>query len=258
VAQVELEIADGVARVLLNRPDTLNSLSSSLLRELDEAIERIERESAIHAAYVIGEGRAFAAGADIEEISKLGQESGREFALRGQAVFSRLEKLEKPVVGAVNGFALGGGCELAMACHLRIASEKARFGQPEVKLGILPGFGGTQRLPRLVGRGIASELTLTGRIIKADEALRIGLANEVVAPDALVPRTLELLGQMLANGPGALAASLRAIGLGLEQTLEQGLATEAALFGEACASDEMREGTSAFLEKREPEFKRSG
>jgi enoyl-CoA hydratase len=258
VALVELSVERGIAEVRLNRPDALNSLSSALLDELDASVARIERDPAIHAVYVVGEGRAFVAGADIEEISALDATSGLAFAERGQSVFSRIENLRVPVIAAVNGFALGGGCELAMACHLRIASEKARFGQPEVKLGILPGFGGTQRLPRLVGRGIATELTLSGRIIKADEALRIGLVNEVVEADQLLPRTLEWLGTALANGPEALAASLQAIGRGLDGTLEQGLALEAKLFAEACGSDEKREGTRAFLEKRDPEFKRAG
>ena len=256
MAQVELEITDGIATLLLNRPDTLNSLSSSLLAELDDAVARVEGEASIHAAIVSGEGRAFAAGADIEEISKLDDTTGLGFAQRGQRVFDRIERLGVPVVAAVNGFALGGGCELAMACHLRIAAEKARFGQPEVKLGVLPGFGGTQRLPRLVGRGVATELILTGRIVKADEALRIGLANQVVKPEELLESARQLLGTILANGPAAVAASLRAIGEGLDGTLEQGLALEAELFREACGGDEMREGTAAFLEKRDPAFRR--
>ncbi len=258
MAQVELEVEDGIASVLLNRADALNSLSSTLLTELDRAAERVGSDPGIHGAYVTGAGRAFAAGADIEEIERLDAQSGLAFAQHGQGVFSRIERLDKPVVAAVNGFALGGGCELAMACHLRVASAKARFGQPEVKLGILPGFGGTQRLPRLVGRGIATELTLTGRIIKADEALRIGLVNEVVEPDQLIARTRELLEAMLANGPTAVSASLAAIRDGLEQSLEGGLALEAKLFGEACGRDEMKEGTRAFLEKRDPKFSRPG
>jgi enoyl-CoA hydratase len=254
VAQVELEIADGIATILLNRPDALNALSASVLDELDAILGKLETHSDVKGAIVTGSGRAFVAGADIEEIQSLDRESGLAFARRGQGVFDRLEQLELPVVAAVNGFALGGGCELAMACHMRLASEKARFGQPEVKLGILPGFGGTQRLPRLVGRGMATELVLTGRIIDATEALRIGLVNRVVAPDALIDQARELLVEILANGPGALRASLRAIAEGLDLPLPEGLALEADLFAAACETAEKAEGTAAFLEKRSPKF----
>lgn len=254
MSQVELAVESGVATVLLNRPDALNSLSSSVLDELDAAVARLESEPEIRAALVTGAGRAFVAGADIEEISKLDAESGRAFARRGQAVFSRLERLPKPVVAAVNGFALGGGCELAMACHVRVASERARFGQPEVKLGILPGFGGTQRLPRLVGAGAATALILSGRLIRADEALRIGLVSEVVEPGALLGRAREVIEAILANGPGAVAAALAAIRGGADRPLDAGLELEADLFAEACGGDEMREGTRAFLEKRDPRF----
>ena len=255
MAQVELEVTDHVATVRLNRPDTLNSLSSSVLDELDRAVQRVAQDDEVHGAIVTGEGRAFVAGADIEEISALDGESGLAFAKKGQDVFTRIEKLAVPVVAAVNGFALGGGCELAMACHLRIASSKARFGQPEVKLGILPGFGGTQRLPRIVGRGLATDLILSGRIIKADEALRLGLVSEVVEPEALLGRARELLDVILANGPAAIAASLIAIRDGLDLGLDEGLALEAKLFAEACARPEMKEGTRAFLDKRDPAFR---
>ena len=256
MARVELEVADHVATVRMNRPDTLNSLSSQLLDELDQVVRRVAEDDALHGAIVTGEGRAFVAGADIEEIAALDGETGLAFAKKGQGVFTRIEKLAKPVVAAVNGFALGGGCELAMACHLRIASSKARFGQPEVKLGILPGFGGTQRLPRLVGRGIATDLILSGRIIKAEEALRIGLVSEVVEPNALLARAREVLDAILANGPAALSASLIAIRDGLDLGLDEGLALEAKLFAEACSRPEMKEGTRAFLEKRDPAFRK--
>ncbi len=255
MAQVELEVADHVATVRLNRPDTLNSLSSSVLDELDQVVQRVAVDDDVHGAIVTGEGRAFVAGADIEEISALDGETGLAFARKGQAVFTRIEKLAVPVVAAVNGFALGGGCELAMACHLRIASSKARFGQPEVKLGILPGFGGTQRLPRIVGRGIATDLILSGRIIRADEALRIGLVSEVVEPDALLARARELLDTILANGPAALSASLIAIRDGLDLALDEGLALEAKLFAEACSRPERVAGTRAFLDTRDPAFR---
>jgi enoyl-CoA hydratase len=254
VALVEVSLEDGIARVTLNRPEALNSLSQALLGELDAAAARIEREPAIRAAIVTGAGRAFAAGADIEEIARLDRDAGVAFARRGQAVFSHFENLEKPVVAAVNGFALGGGCELAMACHVRIASSKAKFGQPEVKLGILPGFGGTQRLPRLVGRGKAIELTLHGGHVSAEEALRIGLVNEVVEPDALLPRAQKWLLECLANGPRALGASLRAIRDGLDRPLAAALELEAQIFGELCGTPEMKEGTAAFLGKRAPKF----
>jgi enoyl-CoA hydratase len=256
MSQVECSVEDGIATLLINRPDALNSLSGSLLRDLDKSVAALSQDPSAHAVIVTGAGRAFVAGADIEEISQLDQQSGLEFARLGQSVFSAIENLRKPVVAAVNGFALGGGCELAMACHMRIASSRARFGQPEVKLGILPGFGGTQRLPRLVGRGVATALILSGEIIKADEALRIGLVNEIVEPDELLPRSRALLEGILRMGPGAVAASLEAIGDGLDQTLAGGLEIEAQRFAAACGSDEMREGTSAFLAKRDPEFKR--
>jgi len=254
MAALELTTDGGIALITLNRPESLNALSSAVLAELNGAVDQLESDAAIKAAIVTGTGRAFVAGADIEEISGLDHASGLAFAQSGQAVFTRIERLAKPVLAAVNGFALGGGCELAMACHMRIASSKARFGQPEVKLGILPGFGGTQRLPRLVGRGIATELTLSGRMIDAAEALRVGLVNEVVEPEVLIERSHALLRGMLANGPSAIAASLRAISDGLDSTLDQGLALEAKLFAETCGTPEMKEGTAAFLEKRDPKF----
>jgi enoyl-CoA hydratase len=254
VALVELGVEDGIAQVTLNRPEALNSLSGALLAELDAITAKIERDASIRGAIVTGAGRAFAAGADIEEISRLDHEAGVAFARRGQSVFGRIEKLEKPVVAAVNGFALGGGCELAMACHLRFASNKAKFGQPEVKLGILPGFGGTQRLPRLVGRGKAIELTLHGGHISAEDALCLGLVNEVTEPDDLIPRSRKWLKECFANGPRALALSLRAIREGLDRPLDAGIELEAQLFGDACGTPEMKEGTAAFLQKRSPKF----
>lgn len=254
MAQVEMSVDGGIATLVVNRPEVLNSLSMSLVRDLDATLGRIESDGSIRALIVTGAGRAFVAGADIEEISKLDGESGLEFARRGQAAFSRLEALDKPVLAAVNGFALGGGCELAMACHMRIASNKARFGQPEVKLGILPGFGGTQRLPRLVGRGVATQLILSGEMIGAEAALRIGLVNEVVEPDALLDRARAILEGILKMGPRAVAASLASIRDGLDQDLDDALETEARIFSGVCGTDEMREGTSAFLEKRDPKF----
>jgi enoyl-CoA hydratase len=254
VAQVELSIADGIATLLMNRPDALNALSSTVLDQLNEAIARCEREEAIRGVIVTGAGRSFVAGADIAEIAKLDPVAGLAFARKGQGVFKRLERLRKPVVAAINGFALGGGCELAMACHVRFASTKAKLGQPEVGLGLLPGFGGTQRLARLVGRGAALQLLLHGGHISAEEALRIGLVNQVFEPDALLDASRQWLQETLANGPDALAASLAAVRDGLDVSLEEGLEIEAHLFGDACGTDEMKEGTAAFLEKRAPKF----
>ncbi len=254
MALVEVTLEDGVATLLVNRPEALNALSVELLGALDAAVARVEREPGIRGAIVTGAGRAFVAGAAIDEIAKLDAKSGVEFARRGQAVFARIENLDKPVVAAVNGFALGGGTELALACHVRIASTKAKFGQPEVKLGILPGFGGTQRLARLVGRGIAVELILHGGHISAERALAIGLANELVEPDALLPRAKKWLAECFANGPRALGASLRAIREGLDLSLAAGIEREAEIFGELCGTPEMVEGTNAFLQKREPKF----
>ncbi len=254
MAQVELSLEDGIATLLINRPESLNSLSVGLLGELDLAVARVEREPGIRAAIVTGAGRAFVAGAAIDEIARLDARTGLEFARRGQAVFARIENLDKPVVAAVNGFALGGGTELALACHVRIASTKAKFGQPEVKLGILPGFGGTQRLPRLVGRGVATELILHGGHISADRALSIGLVNEVVEPDQLLVRAKQWLAECFRNGPRAVGASLRAIREGLDLPLADGIEREAKIFGELCGTPEMVEGTSAFLQKREPKF----
>ena len=254
MSDVELSVDRGIATVLLNRPESLNALSSGVLSELDAVIAQIEKSDEIAGVIVTGAGRAFVAGADIEEISNLDPTAGLRFTERGQAVFSRIERLDKPVVAAVNGFALGGGCELAMACHIRVASTKARFGQPEVKLGILPGFGGTQRLPRLVGRGLATQLILSGEMIAADEALRTGLVNEVVEPDALLPRAEEIARKLAANGPLAVRkikeAVLRTSGL----PLDEAYAVENECAAVVMQSKDAREGPRAFMEKREPVF----
>jgi enoyl-CoA hydratase len=253
--QVDLEVKDGIATVTFRRPEQLNALSLSVLEELDRVVSRLEQEDAILGVIITGEGRAFVAGADITELAKLERRRGHDFVRYGQGILSRIERLPKPVVAAINGFALGGGCEIALACHIRLASSKARFGQPEVKLGLIPGFGGTQRLPRVIGRGIATQMLIAGGPIPADRALAIGLANEVVEPEGLLDRAREILTETLANGPQAVASTLKAVHDGLERTLEEGLALEADLFANLCGTDEMHEGTSAFLEKRDPKFR---
>jgi enoyl-CoA hydratase len=252
-----LDVADGIARVTVNRPDKLNALNATVIGELGDAIARIEAEPEIRGVILTGAGvKAFVAGADIGELGEQGQIDGQARAARGQAVFRRWERCGKPVVAAVNGFALGGGCELAMACHLRVASETARFGQPEVKLGISPGYGATMRLPRLVGRGRALELLLTGAMIDAQEAYRIGLVNRVVPADRLLAESEQLLRAILENGPAAIRACLEAVDAGLDASVDGALQLEAAYFGLLSGTDEMREGTKAFLEKRKPNFRR--
>lgn len=250
------DLTDGVARITVNRPDKLNALNAIVIAELADAVTRIETDSAVRGVIVTGAGtKAFVAGADINELTDQGATGGRNRAVTGQQVFRRLERCGKPVIAAVNGFALGGGCELAMACHLRIASETAKFGQPEVKLGIAPGYGGTVRLPRLVGRARALELLLTGDMIDASEAHRIGLVNRVVPADRLLAEAEALLRAILANGPLAVRACLEAVDAGLEMSLDQALLFEANYFGLLSATEDMREGTKAFVEKRKPVFK---
>jgi len=249
------EVTGALARITINRPDKLNALNGAVIAELDRAIGEIARDPAVRGVVLTGAGpKAFVAGADIGEIAAQGPVDGKARALEGQRVFRRLEHCGKPVVAAVNGFALGGGCELAMACHLRVAAEGARFGQPEVKLGIGPGYGGTVRLPRLVGRGRALELLLTGAMIDAQEAFRIGLVNRVVPAEQLLPESEQLLTAILANGPLAIQACLEAVDTGLDLGLDEALLLEANLFGLLSGTADMREGTAAFLAKRPPRF----
>jgi enoyl-CoA hydratase len=250
------ELTDGVARLTINRPDKLNALNAIVIAELGDAVTRIETDSAVRGVLITGAGtKSFVAGADINELSDQGAIGGRQRALAGQEVFRRLERCGKPVIAAINGFALGGGCELAMACHLRVASENARLGQPEVKLGIAPGYGGTVRLPRLVGKARALELLLTGEMIDAAEALRIGLVNRVVPAERLVSEAEALLRSILANGPLAVRACLELVEAGLNMGVEEALLLEANYFGLLSATDDMREGTRAFSDKRKPVFK---
>jgi enoyl-CoA hydratase len=252
---LNFDLDDGIARVTVNRPDKLNALNAIVFAELGDAITRIETDAAVRGVIVTGAGtKAFVAGADIGELTEQGVAGGRIRAITGQQVFRRLERCGKPVVAAVNGFALGGGCELAMACHLRVAGENARFGQPEVKLGIAPGYGGTVRLPRLIGRARALELLLTGEMIDAEEARRVGLVNRVVPADRVVAEAEGLLRTILANGPLAVRACLELVDVGMEMTLDQALLLEAGYFGLLSATADMREGTKAFIEKRKPTF----
>ncbi len=249
-----LTVHEHVATVTINRPDKLNALTSDLVGELDRAILEIRDRDDVGGAIITGAARAFVAGADITELTRLRESGARDFATRGQAAFNRIEWSTKPIVAAVNGFALGGGCELAMACHVRIAADTARFGQPEVKLGIIPGYGGTQRLPRLVGRGRALELLLTGELVDAQEALRIGLVNRVVPAGELLTAAETLVRQMLANAPLAVGSCIEAVNRGVDLPLADGLALEAGLFAVLARSKDMAEGTAAFLEKRTPHF----
>lgn len=249
------EEKNGYAQITLNRPDKLNALNKQLFDDLNSAIEIIERTESIAAVLLTGAGeKAFAAGADIQELNSSDKYSGRVFSEYGSKVMLRLEQLRKPVIAAVNGFALGGGCELAMSCHIRFASEKAKFGQPEVNLGIIPGYGGTQRLPKIVGRAKAMELILSGNIIDAEEAKSIGLVNQVYAHDELLTKTEEYINLILSKGKLALYASVNTILASEELSPLEGLAYESRMFGETCGTADFKEGTTAFLEKRKANF----
>ncbi len=244
-----------VAYVTLNRPKVLNALNTPTWKELRAAFEDVRDDPAVRGAILTGAGdKAFIAGADISELAQVTAASAEQTSRLGQSVLDLIENLGKPVVAAVNGFALGGGCETAMACSIRVAAATARFGQPEVKLGLPPGGGGTQRLPRLVGRGRALQLILTGEIIDAREAWRIGLVNEVVAPADLIACAEAILGQIFANAPLAVRYSIEAVNKGLETSQALGQLLEASLFGICAATDDKAEGTRAFLEKRAPRF----
>ncbi len=248
-------VKDGIATLTVNRPDKLNALNDHVVTELQTAAELLRADDLVRGIIVTGAGpKAFIAGADIGELATQCVLQGRQRALTGQAMLRSFETMGKPVIAAVNGYALGGGCELAMACHIRIASENAKFGQPEVKLGITPGYGGTQRLPRIVGKGNALQLLLTGEPIDAREALRIGLVSKVVPADQLLPEAEKMMRTILANGPIAVKLVIEAAHRGLEMTLEEGLELEADAFGLVAATDDMKEGLKAFLEKRPAKF----
>jgi enoyl-CoA hydratase len=247
---------DGIVLLTMNRPQKLNALNAETIGELDDALRRAEADPSVRALILTGAGeKAFVAGADIKELAALDPIGAREFALRGQRVFRRLETMRKPSVAAINGYALGGGLELAMSCTLRVASPNAKLGQPEVKLGIIPGYGGTQRLARLVGRGRALEMLLTGEPVDAAEAHRIGLVNHMMPQQELVAFSRGLLSKVLENGPAAVALAMDAVDRGIDSSLEQGLHYEATAFAVAAATEDRLEGARAFLEKRRPAFK---
>jgi enoyl-CoA hydratase len=249
-----IHVADRVATLTISRPDKLNALNDETVAELGTAFDELRLSESVAGIIITGAGRAFVAGADIGELAAQTPVIAKARARGGQDVFRRIETSPKPVIAAVNGFALGGGCELAMACHIRVASENAKFGQPEVKLGLTPGYGGTQRLARLIGKGRALELLLTGDMVDAAEAFRTGLVNRVVPAGELMEATRELMAKILANGPLAVALCLEAVERGLGMTLEDGMVLEANHFGVLAATEDMREGTQAFMEKRRPRF----
>lgn len=253
-ATLLLEKKEHIAVLTINRPDVLNALNAQVLDDLTEAFNNLKEDAEVKGIILTGAGpKAFVAGADIGEISRLNPEQATQFSQRGQTLFLSIEQFPKPVVAAINGFALGGGCELAMSCHMRIASEKARFGQPEVGLGLIAGYGGTQRLPRLIGPTKATELLLTGEMIKAQEAHTLGLVNAVYPPEDLMAQAEELLGKCLKNSPLALSLTLESIYAGLDAQ-KDGYGAEATAFARASTSADGREGTAAFLEKRTPHF----
>jgi enoyl-CoA hydratase len=250
------EKKDGIAYITFNRPKVLNALNRKTVEELQQALFDARDDSAVRVLILTGAGeKSFVAGADIGELSQQTPVSGREMSLFGQGVFHLFETIGKPSICAINGFALGGGCELALACTIRIASKTARLGQPEVKLGIIPGYGGSQRLARLCGKGIAHELCLSGEMINAEEALRIGLVNHIYEPAELLPAAEALAKKIIANAPLAVKFTMEAIERGTEMPQEEGLFLEATLFGLSATTEDMREGTKAFLEKRPAQFK---
>jgi enoyl-CoA hydratase/carnithine racemase len=251
-----LEKKSSIAYVTVNRPKVLNALNMATMEELRSAFHDIKSDANVRVAILTGSGeKAFIAGADISELAKQDAITGKEYTHRGQSVLSLIENLGKPVIACINGFALGGGCEIALACTMRLASENSKLGQPEVKLGIIPGYGGSQRLPRLVGKGLATQLLLTGEMITAQDALRIGLINEVTAPADLIPRAQAIAQKIIANAPLAVQYTLEAVNKGMEMNLKEGLYLEATLFGLSCATEDKKEGTAAFLEKRPAQFK---
>ena len=250
-----VESENGIGIVTINRPKALNALNAATIRELDQVFDELGQDNGVKAVILTGSGdKSFVAGADITEMQPMTAIEGRTWAKVAQAVFNKIENLPKPVIAAINGYALGGGCELSMACDIRIASEKAKFGQPEVSLGIPPGFGGTQRLSRLVGKGRAKELLFTGEMIDAAEAYRIGLANKVVAPEELMEAAKAMAQKIISRAPIAVQACKAAVNEGLDTDLESGIAYEAEVFGLCFATEDQKEGMAAFVEKRKANF----
>jgi enoyl-CoA hydratase len=253
---IRFEKKGAIAWVTVDRPKVLNALNMQTMDELRNAFTDIKNDAEVRVALLTGAGeKSFVAGADIAELNKQGPVQSKEYTHRGQAVLDLIENCGKPVIACVNGFALGGGCEIAMACAFRLASENAKFGQPEVKLGIIPGYGGTQRLPRLVGKGLALQLLLSGEMISAQEAHRIGLVNEVAPQAELMTRAEAIAQKIIANAPLAVQYCMEAVNRGMEMPLSEGLYLEATLFALGCATEDKKEGTAAFLEKRAAQFK---
>jgi enoyl-CoA hydratase len=253
---LSIKMQDSIAIITVNRPDKLNALNIKTIAELETAFNQIKDDSNVKVIIITGSGeKAFVAGADISELNKLDMTGAKAFAENGQRVFNLIEQSEKPVIAAVNGFALGGGCELALACHIRIASENAKFGQPEINLGIIPGYGGTQRLPRLINSGLAAEYILTGDMIDSKEALRIGLVTKVFPQTELIDKAIELAAKIASKGQQAIKYALKGIKAVEQMSLKDGLTYEASLFGLVCGTEDAKEGTAAFLEKRKPVFK---
>jgi enoyl-CoA hydratase len=252
---IKTEMRDQILVVTIDRPKVLNALNAQTVEEIGRVFAEARRDDAVRAVIVTGGGeKAFVAGADINELARQSPISGKETSERGQFVLSQIERFPKPVIAAINGFALGGGCELALACHIRIASEKAQIGLPEVTLGIIPGYGGTQRMARLLGKGKALELICTGDRIGAAEAEKIGLVNKVVAPEGLMAAAEEMARKIASRSPVAVRAAIEAVNVGSEMSFEEGQFLEATLFGLLCASEDMKEGMAAFLEKRPAKF----
>lgn len=251
---LKIEQQEAVTVLKISAPKSLNALNSTILRELDDFVDNLD--SATRVLIITGDGeKSFVAGADISEMAHLNEEQGREFGRMGAQVFRKIELLPIPVIAVVNGFALGGGCELAMACDIRIASNKAKFGQPEVGLGIIPGFSGTYRLPKLIGQGYAKEMIYTGKAIRADEALRIGLVNAVYEPEELMERAMEMAQRILANAPLAISLAKQSINEGYDLDADAAIALENDLFGQCFSTADQKEGMNAFLNKRKPVFK---
>ncbi|MGE5456733.1 MAG: enoyl-CoA hydratase-related protein [Methanococcaceae archaeon] len=250
------EIKDSIAVVTINRPDKMNALSSVVMNELKEVFTQLKDNDSVSVIILTGSGqKAFVAGADISELNKLNMIQGKEFSEKGQAVFNLIEQMNKPVIAAVNGFALGGGCELALSCHIRIASDNAKFGQPEVNLGIIPGYGGTQRLTRLINSGRAMEYILTGDMIDSAEALRIGLVNRVFSQAELLDKAFEMANKIASKAQQAIRLAVKAVNICDEVSAAEGQNYEASLFALCCGTEDVKEGTAAFLEKRKPAFK---